>query len=283
MLVGFLCWARERPGRLDPNAPLALEELLEGGSGGSLVDAYDEQLRVADSSRATRRAVLRRALRSLDPAASATRIAYQPVAGPYSAAECAALVRLARHQPSESRRRELSFVVGLGLGAGLDGRDLRNTDRSSFVDLELPGEEPVLAVRVGCTERPRTVVVRLDYEPLVREALASHDAARRGASAPILGRSASRRNITTPVMEHAVTARAGERVAIEVNRLRATWLVAAMCARVPLGALLSAAGLRSARSLTDLLVHCPTPDPAEVAAALVHLEAALGADERDRS
>lgn len=286
VLVGFLCWADERPGRPDPNAPLALDELLETGPGGSLIDAYDEQLRrdgVADSSRATRRAVLRRALRSLDPRTAATRIAYQPVAGPYSATECAALVRLARHQPSEARRRELSFVVGLGLGAGLDGRDLRNTDRSSFSDLELPGEAPVLAVRVGGSERPRTVVVRRAYEPLVREALASHDAARRGKSAPILGRSATRRNITTPVMEHAVTARVGERVAIEVNRLRATWLVAAMCARVPLGALLSAAGLRSARSLTDLLVHCPAPEPAEVAAALAHLEAVLGTDERGRS
>ena len=135
MLVGFLCWARERPARLDPNAPLALEELLETGPR-SLIDAYDEQLHaggVADSSRATRRAVLRRVLRSLDPSAATTRIAYQPVAGPYSAAECAALVRLARHQPSEPRRRELSFVIGLGLGAGLDGRDLRTTDRSSLL------------------------------------------------------------------------------------------------------------------------------------------------------
>jgi hypothetical protein len=254
VLVGFLCRADERPARPDPNAPLALDELLEA-SLSSLINAYDEQLRrdgVADTSRATRRAVLRRALRSLDPSASTTRIAYQPVAGPYSAGECAALVRLARHQPSEVRRRELSFVVGLDLGAGLDGRDLRNTDRSSFSDLELPGEAPALAVSTGGTERPRTVVVRRAYEPLVREALASHDTARRGRSAPILGRSATRRNITTPVMEHAVTARAGERVAIEVNRLRATWLVAAMCARVPLGTLLAAAGLRSARSLTDL-------------------------------
>ncbi|MDA8297563.1 MAG: hypothetical protein M0004_13440 [Actinomycetota bacterium] len=286
VLVGFLCWARARPGRPDPNAPLALEELLETGPGGSLIDAYDGHLHaegVADSSRATRRAVLRRALRSLDPHTATTRIAYQPIAGPYSATECAALVRLARHQPSEARRRELSFVVGLGLGAGLDGRDLRNTDRSSFFDLELPGEAPLLAVRVGGSERPRTVVVRRAYEPLVREALASHDAARRGKSALILGRSATRRNITTPVMEHAVTARVGERVAIEVNRLRATWLVAAMCARVPLGTLLAAAGLRSARSLTDLLVHCPAPDPAEVAAAFARLDAALGTDERGRS
>ena len=84
-------------------------------------------------------------------------------------------------------------------------------------------------------------------------------------------------------MEHAVTARSGERVAIEVNRLRATWLVAAMCAQVPLGPLLAAAGLRSARSLTDLLAHCPAPDPAEVAAALAHLKAALGSDPRGRS
>ena len=91
VLVGFLSWVGEPPGRPDPEAR---SRSTSGSKPPRLIDAYDEQLRadgVADSPRATRRAVLRRALRSLDPAASAKRIAYQPVDGPYSAAECAAL------------------------------------------------------------------------------------------------------------------------------------------------------------------------------------------------
>lgn len=95
---------------------------------------------------------------------------------------------------------------------------------------------------------------------------------RRGAaSAPVLGRSATRRNITTPVMESAVSAQADVTVDIEVNRLRATWLVAAMTAAVPLADLLAAAGLRSARTLTDLLPYCPAPNPAQVTAAMAAL------------
>ncbi|MDE3204884.1 MAG: hypothetical protein KGQ66_11790 [Acidobacteriota bacterium] len=284
MVARFVEWAAARPGRptpAAPAAPLALEELLDVG----LVDTYDAHLAAAgvpDGSRATRRSVLRRALRSLDATERPAPIAYQPVAGPYTAAECAAFVRLARHQPSPARRRELSFVVGLGLGAGLDGRDLRHVARDSFADVDLGETSPGLVVTVAGGDRPRSVVVRRAYEPLVREALASHDAARRGRTASILGRSQSRRNITTPVMEHAVTARATETVAIEVNRLRATWLVAAMCAPIPLGVLLAAAGLRSARSLCDLLSHCPAPDPAVVAAALAHLDHAGIGQGQDR-
>lgn len=281
MVADFVEWAAARPGRADPAARLVLEELLDVG----LVDAYDVHLAavgVPDGSRATRRSVLRRALRSLDATERPAPIAYQPVAGPYRPDECAAFVRLARHQPSPARRRELSFVVGLGLGAGLDGRDLRHVARDGFADVDLGEASPGLAVTVAGGDRPRSVVVRRAYEPLVREALASHDAARRGRTASILGRSQSRRNITTPVMTHAVTARAGETVAIEVNRLRATWLVAAMSAPIPLGTLLAAAGLRSARSLCDLLAHCPAPDPAVVAAALAHLDHAGIGQGQDR-
>ena len=266
-VVGFLRWVRRWPGRADGTAPLRPEELLTAG----LVDAYMAGVSAPDATRATQRSVLRRAVRSLDASAQPAKIAYQPVAAPYDPATCAALVRLARHQPTPDKRRSLSFVVGLGLGAGLDGRDLRHVHRDSFAEVDLGEKTPGLAVTVGGTERPRTVVVRRTYEPLVREALALHDAARRGQRAPILGRSATRRNITTPVLETAVTAQAGVAVDIEVNRLRATWLVVCMCAAVPLNVLLPAAGLRSARTLTDLLAHCPQPAPADVATALAHL------------
>lgn len=272
-LVSFLLWFPTWPGRDDPAAPIEPRELLRPG----LVDAYLLATGGPDASLATRRSVLRRALRSLDAAAPPPTIAYQPVAAPYTTAECAALVRLARHQPTPSRCRQLCFVVGLGLGGGLDGRDLRHVFRNGCIETTLPDGTPLLTVQVAGGERPRTVVIRRQYEPLVREALRLHDAARRGASTPVLGREPGRRNITTPVIEHAVTAREGERVEIEVNRLRATWLVAGMCAPIPLADLLRAAGLRSGRSLTDLLPYCPEPDPDEVAAVLTVMRDAVDA------
>ena len=53
---------------------------------------------------------------------------------------------------------------------------------------------------------------------------------------------------------------------VTTARLRHTWLVAAMCAPVPMADLMQAAGIRSARTLTELLEHCPAPDPAQVQA-----------------
>jgi len=146
-VVGFLRWATRWPGRADLTPPLRPQELLTVG----LVDAYSDTLAALspDGTRATGRSVLRRAVRSLDAAAPPATIAFQPVAAPYDPATCAAMVRLARHQPTADKRRSLSFVVGLGLGAGLDGRDLRHVSRDSFHDIDLGDETPGLAVTVG--------------------------------------------------------------------------------------------------------------------------------------
>ena len=51
---------------------------------------------------------------------------------------------------------------------------------------------------------------------------------------------------------------------ISTARLRSTWLLACMCAPIPLNVLLSTAGLRSARTLADLLPYCPAPSDADV-------------------
>jgi hypothetical protein len=114
-------------------------------------------------------------------------------------------------------------------------------------------------------------VVRSAYAPLVREGLAAHDATHRGVHAPLLGVRGSTKSITNPVKALAVTAQAGVSVDVDATRLRSTWLLACMTSAVPLGALLQAAGLRSARTLTDLLPYCPPPDPAAVDAALAYL------------
>ena len=45
-----------------------------------------------------------------------------------------------------------------------------------------------------------------------------------------------------------------------------------MSAPVPLGALLGATGLRSARTLVDLVPYCPAPTPSDVARVLRTVE-----------
>ena len=110
-------------------------------------------------------------------------------------------------------------------------------------------------------------MVRAEVEALLREALDAHALARRGTATPLHGVKPDRRNGANRVASRAVTA-TGTGVDVDVARLRATWLVACMSAPVPLGALLHAAGLRTPRTLADLLAHCPPPDPLAVAAVL---------------
>lgn len=176
------------------------------------------------------------------------------------------MTRLCRNQPTATKRRQLSIVLSLSLGAGLDGRDLRGVRASDITEHVLPDGRTVLVVQVR-GDRPRTVVVRTQYAALLREALAAHHQARRGKNGLLLGKDLGRRNVTGPAIDKAVTA-TGFDVDLSVNRLRSTWLVACLTAGVPLPALLPAAGLRSARTITDLLAYCPAP-PAEQVTALL--------------
>jgi len=260
----FLRWFTTWPGREDATAALDARELLAPG----VVDTYLAFSPGPPSSRATQRAVLRRALNALDGSKRAIKLPYQPVAAPYTPAQCARFVALARHQPTTGRKRNMAFLVGLGLGAGLDGRDLRAVTRADLVDVWLEPGTPILTVTVTGARGQRTVPVRAVYDLLVREGLALHDQGRRGPSAALLGGGTTRHEVTGPVTSRAVTADVSVSVDIEANRLRNTWLVAAMCAPVPLADLLRAAGLRSARTIGDLLAYCPDAEPAVIAAAL---------------
>ncbi|WP_444663412.1 hypothetical protein ACT17Q_14935 [Cellulomonas sp. CW35] len=269
-VVRFLRWHTAE----HPASELTAVDLLDL----ALVDRHLDADPGPARSVATRRSALRRAIRALDPGPQAPRIPHQAVSPPYTPAECVAFVRLARNQPTEARRRQLGFVVGLALGAGLDGRDLRHVRRRDVsTAVAGPGSE-VLLVQVRDGSRPRTVVVRDQYRGLVQDALGLHDSAKRDADQLLLGVSDTRRNITSPALGQAVTARAGQSVDIDVNRLRSTWLCALMSAPLPLAAVLRAAGLRSARTLTDLLEYCPEPAPDDVRAALAHLRDAESAE-----
>lgn len=217
-------------------------------------------------TRATVRSIIRRALRNLAPDLAPEKLAYCPVQAPYTPGECAALVRLARNQPTSAMRRGLSAIIALGLGAGLSAGEQRDVTPERVREVSIGAGLVGLVVEVT-GERARTAVVRADYEKLLREAISRHFEEGRTSSQPLYGRSITRQNATGNAKKSARTA-LGIGVEIDAARLRTTWLVACMSAPVPLGALLRASGLRSARSIGDLIAYCPEPDAASIASAL---------------
>lgn len=264
VLARFCLWVAKRPARASSTDVLRVVELLGPG----LVEEYlaGPLVSAPDGTRATVRSQLRRGVKRLAPDLAGPVIAYQPVKGPYSPFECAALVRLARNQPTPVTRRGVSAIVALGLGAGLSPQEQKSVTPQRVLEVDLG--DGVLALFVEVVgARARTVIVRTEYEALLREALVLHRKAGRSDSTPLYGKSPTRRNVTTPVTRRAKTA-LGMGIELDADRLRSTWLVACMSAPVPLGALLRASGLRSARSLVDLVGYCPEPDEVQVAAVL---------------
>lgn len=259
-LARFCVWVASRAEREDRDAALRPDEVLDL----SLVERFlaDAMADQPGPSRSTARSVLRRAVQNLSAAPKPERIPHAPVQPPYTPQECAALVRLARNQPTRARRRALGAVVALGLGAGLDGTEQGKITPRHVVEVDLGEHGRAIGIKVP-GPRARLVIVRACYEELLREVLVIHRAERRGEDRPLYGNDATRRNVTGAARTQAVTAN-GQDVELSASRLRATWLVAAMSAPVPLGALLGAAGLRSARTLVDLMCYCPAPTPSDV-------------------
>ena len=256
----FALWVVGRPERARDGA-LHVAEMADL----ALVAAYvaGPLAETPDGTRATARSVLTRMVHRLRPDTAPERIGYTPIQAPYTPAECAAFVRLARNQPTKDRRRALSALVALGLGAGLDGHDLREVAPVHIREVALTGDRSVLVVQVPGGQRPRTVVMREAYADLLREAIDLHNASKRGKNTPLTGVKPDRANVGVAVTQKAVTAK-GQGVDISASRLRSTWLLACMCAPIPLSVLLCTAGLRSARTLADLLPYCPAPSDADV-------------------
>ncbi len=262
VIARFCRWVATRPERLHRGEVLRVDETLETG----LIDLYlaGPLANAPDSSRATARSLVRRATRNLSPLPAGS-IAYHPVNPPYSAAECVAYLRLARLQPTAATRRGMSSLVALGLGAGLSSQEQREVSDERVHEVDLDGEK-VLVVDVPGA-RARRVVVRAPYDDLLREAIALHREQGRRADQPLYGTKVDRHNASGTVTGSARTA-FGVGVEIDPARLRSTWLVALMSADLPLGVLLKVSGLRSARTLVDLLPYCPEPSEEAVLAAL---------------
>lgn len=252
-LAPYLVWARHHVEHQGP-PELALLCLQE-----ATLDRYTDQCLTGmpRSSVATRRSEIRGALLAARPGPHPQRLQYRPVRPPYLAGEAAYHARLARNQPTASRRRGIAFIVAAGYGAGLDGRDMSVVRARDIFTVELPDGDQAVLIRVR-GDRPRVVVVRADYQDLLLFAVALHAEEGHSRNSLMLGRLPGRRNVTNPVLERLVTAD-GRDVVIEVPRMRSTWLTGHMSSAVPLGALLEAAGLRSARALTDLLPYTRVP------------------------
>lgn len=258
-IYDFLLWATVQAPRPDAAAPITPADLLTPG----LIDAWVATLTCPESSKATQRTTVRRAIASLTDDPGARKIAHQPIAPPYTPDECEKLRTLADHQPTPIGRKNLSLVVALAAGAGLDGRDMRLLRRNHIHHETLPDGTRVLVVDVP-EPRPRTTIVRGFFAASVEAALAIHDRLSKDPQALLLGEKENRTNVTTPAINRAVTAISGQKTDIDVARLRSAWLVSLMGAPVPLAVLLAAAGLQSARPIADLLPHCP-PVPRETA------------------
>lgn len=255
----YLLWLWDRPGRTDEGAPTPVE-LLDT----ALVEAYiSASARTGRSATvATERGVLRTCVRALDADHVDVSTPYAPVRGPYTPEECEQFAWLAQSQPGDRMRRNACFLIGLTLGAGLDSPDLRHLHIADIADVVDADGDRHLEVTVRRAGRTRVVPVRRQYERLVRGALSLATGEPRKAL--VLGRAEDRHNVTSHTRRQLVAATPGQFVEVNVARLRTTWLFACTNGDVPVAVLLRLAGLRSARTLTDLLPLCPEADAAVV-------------------
>jgi hypothetical protein len=182
-----------------------------------------------------------------------TTTGYVSIRPGYTPAEEAVIIRVALRQRLPHQRRQLCAIVGLCGGAGVDPRELSHMDRSHIDDR---GEHGGIWVTIP-GDRPRTVVVRRDYEPLVRGGIKGLQPA-----ALLIGRTRGRSGNVSSAVDDAEVFEDCPR--IEARLLRTTWLTWLVTNRVPLNVILDAAGLTSARTLTDLIAALPPSDPGEL-------------------
>lgn len=173
---------------------------------------------------------------------------------PYSDAEIAAYLALARAQPTRSGRMRASAMICLGAGAGLIGSELRHLTGADVIE-----RSGGLVVEVG-GRRARAVPVLARFHEPLRAA-----AAFAGERYLVGGRDPARKNLTSE-LRAALCADAGL-ARLEAGRLRASWLLA--CARlIGLGAFMHAAGIRCSQRLGDLVAQLPPADEREAVALL---------------
>lgn len=243
-LAGFLMWRYEQGSSVEIAEAMTFEA----------IDQYylSGLAHLSKGSRNDYRSWLRNLAATANPGLAAPKVAplgHQEIRPGYSRGEELAIMRIAQRQRSKAARRSLCAVVGLCAGAGLDAIDLRHLRRRHIHDR---GEAGIEVSVPG--PRPRRVMVRREYEQLVRigiEGLRANDL--------LIGRDVNRRNLVSAVVENAEILD-DDVPHIEASRLRATWLGWLMTRPVPIQVILAAAGLKTARSLVELIPHLPAPE-----------------------
>ncbi|MBT0995526.1 hypothetical protein KIN34_14670 [Cellulomonas sp. DKR-3] len=224
--------------------PLTVADLLTTASIESLIatgmpdDSVD--------NRALRRSRLLALAANVNPGPSVPSklkpIGYSAVQPCYTPGELDRILLAAQNQPTDARTRDCAFVVSLCAGAGADSVDLHGLRVRDITDLGPDG----LVVHFG-EPRPRVVVVRARFEPLLRSALRDADPDRL-----VLGMKEGRKNVAAPALGRM----AGYRLPhLTTSRLRASWLADLMTDSVPVALILQAAGIITARTLIDLTPH----------------------------
>ena len=203
------------------------------------------------ASRRTRRANLRFVARALDlpQRAEPAPIPRDGPAAPYSSGEIEAYFALARHQVPR-RRRAMESMLCLGLGAGLDGMDMRYVTGHHV----LARSGGLVVVVEGA--RARVVPVLARYQEML--AVCAEFSAERNM---VGGIAPTRKNITTPVLARLSGGVGLER--LSVSRMRSTW-IAEQLGRLGVPALLRATGLKYSQRLFDLALSLPDIDEAEL-------------------
>jgi hypothetical protein len=186
-------------------------------------------------------------------APSITTEGYVSVRAGYTLGEEAMIRRVALRQRHAAARRNLCAVVGFCGGGGLDPKELSLLVGGGVDDR---GDTGGIWVQIP-GERARLVVIRRDYEELVRVAVAGLTAGQ-----PILGRKKGRSGVVSSAVDNAEVFEDCPR--IDGRRLRTTWITWLATNRVPLNVLLTAAGLKSARTLIDVMASLPAVEPGAV-------------------
>lgn len=234
-------------------------------SSGLVRAQVDEYCRVGmpgntQKSRSDRRSRLRGIADQVNPdqAPTPTKSIPRPaIKAPHSASEMANICRCAGLQPTVELTRQMCLCVSVGAGAGIDSSELKLLLGSHVVDLDDQG------IRIDIPgDRTRSVWVLREYEDLLRRGLVGRSPLR-----PLLGRKQDRRNVAADVYSRAKLY--GDLPALEQSRLRTTWLATLLSRPVPLAVIFTAAGLRSTRTLFDLLPYLPAPTSAQQEAALL--------------
>ena len=169
-------------------------------------------------------------------------VGHKAVSDPYSAAEMAAIIRIAASQESESVARQLAFILGACRGAGASSSDLRELHAR---DVEDRGDAGVF-ITLGRAERQRTIPVRQEWENYVRRGVVGIR-----PDGILIGTVRNRKNIAGDILNRVV-ALGKDAPHIEAGRLRCTWIAELMSETIPVQVILHAAGLQGARTLTDL-------------------------------